>query len=389
VNDPSHRLPLADAADLIAVGQPLPFKVIDGHGRLLLAAGQKIIDERQIGALFERGASVEYAEVEVLRRTRQRGSAAAAAHASAVRETTLFDRWERHLWALDTVLRGVAHHSAQRAEIETLAAEHIALVDRDADAALFLCVRQDDRRLALYGLTHALHTATVLLLSGRLLGWAPARLQTLVCAALTMNVSIIELQARMAAQTDPPTKRQLDEIRAHPAASTRLLEGSGVDDAEWLQAVDEHHELPGGGGYPRQLQQPCEAARLLRVADVFMAKISPRALRPPMLPQLAARQLFQEESGGVLAAAVIKAVGVYPPGDFARLRNGDVAVVMRRATPKTGVLTMGVLDAHGRPLVKAPKRDAGEPEFAITGPVLDRAGLPRVLPEQVYGLLAP
>jgi hypothetical protein len=27
------------------------------------------------------------------------------------------------------------------------------------------------------------------------------------------------------------------------------------------------------------------------------------------------------------------------------------------------------------------------PEFAITGPVADRAGLPRVLPEQMYGLL--
>ena len=33
----------------------------------------------------------------------------------------------------------------------------------------------DDRRFALYGVTHALHTATVALFCARQLGWSPAR----------------------------------------------------------------------------------------------------------------------------------------------------------------------------------------------------------------------
>ena len=46
---------------------------------------------------------------------------------------------------------------------------------------------------------------------------------------------------------------------------------------------------------------------------------------------MAARQLFQEEQGGALAGALIKAVGVYPPGDLVRLKNGDIGVVQALA----------------------------------------------------------
>jgi hypothetical protein len=45
-----------------------------------------------------------------------------------------------------------------------------------------------------------------------------------------------------------------------------------------------------------------------------------------------------------------------------------------------------VLNAQGR-LLPATRHDTAAPDFAITGPVTERAGLPRVLPEQVYGLL--
>lgn len=384
-----RRLPLPEVTDLVAIGEPLPFKVLDAMGRMLLAAGQVIASQRQLEALFERGATVEYADAEAVRQARALAAGTSTARPVVTRAETLFDRWEQHLWALDSLLRSLGRDAGQCAAIEALGDAHIALVDRDADVALFLCVRQDDRRFALYAVAHALHTATVVLLSARLLGWPAASQRAIVCAALTMNAAIVELQARLAEQTDPLTRRQQDEIRAHPQASLALLRASGVTDGEWLAAVEDHHEQTGGGGYPRRLVQVGETARLLRAADVFMAKISPRAARKPMLPQLAARQLFQDDSGSPLAAALIKAVGVYPPGDFARLRNGEVAVVIRRATPTSAVQAVGVVDARGKPLLQAPRRDVGQAEFAITGPVPERDGLPRVLPEQLYGLLPP
>lgn len=385
-----ERVSLPQVSDLMAPGQPLPFKVLDGQGRLLLAAGQVIANARQLQALLERGACVEYDDAQAVRAARAAAAAGGAGSAApSGRHGTLFDRWEQQVWGLDALLRVIGRDAGQRAAVEAFGVEHIALVDREPDVALFLCIRQDDRRFALYGLTHALHTATVALLSARVLGWPPARVQSLVLAALTMNASIVELQARMAEQADPPTKKQIDEIRAHPQRSAALLRASGVEDAEWLGAVEDHHERSGGGGHPRGLQEVGETPRLLRAVDVFMAKISPRALRAPLLPQAAARQLFQEDVGGPVASALIKAVGLYPPGDFVRLRNGDAAIVVRRATAVAAVQAVGVQDAKGKPLGSAPKRDTGLPEFAISGPLPERAGLPRVLPEQLYGLLEP
>jgi HD-GYP domain-containing protein (c-di-GMP phosphodiesterase class II) len=385
-----RRLPLPEVGDLLAPGEPLPFKVLDAQGRLLLAAGQRVDGPRQLSALLERGASVEYEDAEAVRRQRAAAAATAPAHAAAVRQRNLFDRWEAAMWVLDALLRKLGTEAVAPSDLQALADAHIAMVDREPEVALFKAVRQDDRRFALYNLTHALHTATVVLLSARLMGWPTEQQQRLVTAALTMNASISDLQARMAEQIDPPTKKQLDQIRGHPTQSAALLRGSGVQDVALLQTVEDHHER-AQGGYPRGVTEVGELAVLLRAADVFMAKISPRALRAPMLPQLAARQLFQDEGGGPVAGALIRAVGVYPPGEFVRLKNGELAIVARRASTGLAVQAVVLQDARGKPVPGAPRRDTGQAEFTITAalPLNERAGLMRVLPEQVYGVLAP
>ena len=378
-----RRVPLPEVRDLIELGHPLPFRVLDSLGQLLLNKGQTVLSERQLEALFDRGATVEYDEAEAVRKAR---AGAGTANEHAKRAPTLFDFWDQQTWALDGLVRDIAKGAARAAQIEAHADEHIALVDRHVEAALFMCIRQDDSRFALYGLRHCQHTATVVLLCARTLGWAPGRARCAVLAALTMNLSIVTLQGHMAEQPDPPSKRQQELLRAHPHACAQLLRDAGVADAEWLAAVEDHHEHPGGGGYPRGLSGVGGVAQMLHAADVYMAKLSPRAFRAPLPPQTAARQLFQDEKGGPMAAALIKAVGVYPPGDFVRLKNGDAAIVVQRAGAGHGVVVASVLNPQGR-LLPATRHDTAAPEFAITGPLTERAGLPRVLPEQLYGLL--
>jgi HD-GYP domain-containing protein (c-di-GMP phosphodiesterase class II) len=385
MSEPPARIPLVEVQDLISPGQPLPFRVLDGQGRLLLAAGQRLNDVRQLEMMLSRGACVDYADVQAERE--RRNSAAQPIAAASQRKRTLFDAWEQETWALDALLRQVGRDGALAPQMETFANAHIALIDKQPDVALFVCIRQDDHRFALYGLTHSLHTATVAVFGARQLGWDPARVRRLVCAALTMNVSMLELQAHMAEQREPPSKKQLDVIRAHTRRSAEMLRSSGVSDTEWLATIEDHHEQIDGTGYPRGVSEVGEMAHLLRAADVFMAKISPRALRAPLLPQVAARQLFQSEQGGPVAAAFIKSLGVYPPGDFVKLKSGEAAIVVQRATPGTSTVVAVLADAAGRTVHGAPRRDTSLPDWAIQGPLQDRRGVPqRVHPEQVYGL---
>lgn len=381
-----ERVSLSEVRDLVRLHEPLPFRVLDAQGRLLLAQGQVLLGEDQLTMLVERGAWVEQQNVATARQARD--AAGTGSGVPSARRLTLFDTWEHRVWELDALLRRLLkRHDGLAGEIEAFCEQQVALIDRDPDIALFLAVRQDEHRFALYALTHALHTATVAVLAARQLGWDAPRVSCIARAALTMNVAILELQARMAEQDTPPTNKQMEQIRAHPLLAVKLLREGGVADAAWLDTVLNHHEHADGRGYPRGLTQVSELAALLRAADVFMAKISPRALRAALLPQVAARQLFQQEAGGPVAAALIKALGVYPPGDLVLLRSGEAAIVTHRGSagpaPKVAVLS----DRQGRPVHTTTPRDSADAEFAITGPLLERAAFGRVLAERVYGLI--
>jgi hypothetical protein len=384
----AQRAPLASVRDLIMVGQPLPFHVHDQYGRRLLAAGQVLTGDTQLEMLLERGAWVDSEEASTVRRERQAARAAGSDPLlSTYREPTLFDRWEKLVWELDALLRKVLAGLPCASELESLGRQVVAQVERDVDVALFVTIRPAEQRLALYALTHALHTATVSLVLGRQLGWTGERQLKLVLGALTMNVSILELQAQMAAQADPPSTRQRQIIRAHPETSAGLLQAAGVEDAEWLAMVREHHERADGTGYPAGSTAPCEMAHALRAVDVFTAKISTRAFRPALSIQVAARQLFQEEQGGPLAVGMVKALGLYPPGELVQLKSGEIGVVARRGASATTPMVASLTNTAGQPVAATSHRDTARPEFAITGPAAERKGLSRVLPERVYGLM--
>ena len=285
-------LPLESVRDLMAPGAPLPFRVIDAQGRLLLAQGQCVLDVRQLKALLERGACIAYKDVQALRQAREKGGGGGSSAAPSTRKLTWFDRWESHMWDIDDGLRQVGHDPAAAPLLAQRVQRQMALVTSQPDAALFTLLRQDDQRMALRALSHARHTSLVVQLTTVLLGWAAERVQCAVAVALTMNASIVDLQARMADQADPPSKKQLDQIRTHPAKSAEMLRASGSasaitdTDTEWLTGVEDHHEQKGGGGYPRAIDAPGEIACVMRAADVYAAKLSPRALRPALPPQV-------------------------------------------------------------------------------------------------------
>jgi hypothetical protein len=384
----AQRAPLSGVRDLIVVGQPLPFHVHDEFGRRLLAAGQVLISDTQLEMLLARGAWVDSEEAATVRRERQAANAGGGSPIMSIyREPTLFDRWEKLVWELDALLRKVIAGMPCAPELEALGQQVVAQIERDMDVALFVTIRPADNRFALYSLSHALQCATVSVALSHQLAWSAEQQLRLVLSALTMNVSILELQAQLAAQTDPLTTKQRQLIRAHPEASATLLQAAGVADEEWLAMVREHHERPDGSGYPQGIQTIGEGARALCAVDIFTAKISARAFRAALPVQTAARELFQEEKGGSLAAGMIKALGLYPPGGLVQLKNGEIGVVARRGASATTPLVASLTNAAGQPVAATSIRDTAKPEFAITGPAGERKGLSRVLPERVYGLM--
>jgi HD-GYP domain-containing protein (c-di-GMP phosphodiesterase class II) len=117
----------------------------------------------------------------------------------------------------------------------------------------------------------------------RRLGWRDDRLEALRLGGSLHDVGKIAVDTRVLRKRGPLTDAELAEIRAHPTAGARLLEGvEGFQSA--LPYVRHHHERWDGTGYPDGLageEIPIEA-RLLGVADAFDAMTSDRSYRPAL-----------------------------------------------------------------------------------------------------------
>jgi HD-GYP domain-containing protein (c-di-GMP phosphodiesterase class II) len=367
--------------NLVRLGEPLPWGVRDAQGKLLLAQGHVVATSVQLAAILERGAFVDIEEIKAAAKR------AADAEKHKPRPASIFTLWERVLWQLDRLLRGSAEPDFT-GRADELARHILALTERDADIAIYLTVLQDPKRLAIYGLAHSVHCAMLGLLMARRLAWPVTDLLTLMKAALTMNISMLDLQATLAVQGVAPTQGQQAIIDEHPRKSVEMLRAAGVDDPLWLDAVLQHHEMPDGSGYPAGVADPVALSQVLRHIDAFVAKISPRAGRPPLPVQQALRELFQEDKGGKVAAAIVKEFGIYPPGDFVKIKSGEHAVVVRRSANASTPMAASITDRSGMPQVGTVVRDTSKPEFAIVSTLADKTQVMRMPPERLYGLPA-
>jgi hypothetical protein len=127
-------------------------------------------------------------------------------------------------------------------------------------------------------------------------------------------------------------------------------------------------------------------ARLIQRADLFGARIAPRATRHPMLVTAAMQASYYDEARQVdeAGAALIKTLGVYPPGSFVRLASQEVGVVLRRGASATTPRVAVVLNRDGMATGEPIPRDTAQPGWKITAALPQRqvrvkTGLQRLL----------
>lgn len=270
--------------------------------------------------------------------------------------------------------------------VRTQATEVLSLYFQDAEAALGLV-----RLIPLQGmaLRHCLHSALVALVVGEALGWPEQRLESLTCAALTMNLSEMPLHEHLAMGARVLTDAQRQAIRRHPARSTEILVDAGVEDREWLAAVLAHHEHLDGSGYPTGLAGDAIPlpARILRVADYYCAKVGGRHYRPPRSPEQALRSLFGAERQRLdmqLAAHLLRRLGLYPPGTLLRLANREIAVVTRYPGRRKALRqVVSFLDYRGRLHERPQVRDTCQ--HAIVGLAEPDPKWPPIVWERFWG----
>jgi len=355
----------------VKIGEPLPWAVYSLEDSLLLQKGAIVSSTKQLQVLIEKGIYRSMTDQEIeheQRLEREKALLAKRQHANPFRIR------QQCIDGLAKLLTAIEEQTSEHAEVvlDELAGDIQWLCDRHADSTLgtiHLCVEHR------YNVLHPIHSAILCELLGKQIKLPDTQRLDMIMAALSMNVGMFMLQEVLFHQTTPLTKQQNIEVFNHPRKSNKLLEQAGITNQVCLRAVLEHHEKIDGKGYPNSLDAKDigTEAKIITLADIYAALITPRRHRPPILAREALKSIFEKrgnEVDEVLAAQFIREIGVFPPGSIVRLVNGEIAVVTKRAiNRKSGDSTHptvhSIITPRGAPYQSPKKRDCTHEMFKI------------------------
>ncbi len=397
-----HLVPVS--VESIRLNQPLPFPLMDKNG-VLLAKRSFVIDSKEdLAGMAARGGGL-YIDV----------ADSEAHHRAYVGRLHSLVRTGKSLGEIaDAKITGdlVDHRNAQENERpdwldlqvqtnallrDTQPVHFMEKLERvngqlnrhsrsNPDGTLFALMQLSATEVRMYSATHSMLVSVMCGLAAReVLKWSPEQQDSLSKAALTMNLGMTSLQDQLTRQAEALTPVQRRAIDTHAQKSVDMLADMGVADAVWLDAVRDHHtQVPG----PLQSRTPGQQlARLIQRADMFAARLAPRAGRVPISPAAAMQACYFDENRQVdeAGAALIKAVGIYQPGSFVRLATDEVAVVIKRgqntSTPRVAVL----VNRSGMPTLEPTIRETSTRDYRIVASVPHREvkvqiNLERLLP---------
>lgn len=240
-----------------------------------------------------------------------------------------------------------------------------ALVQRDPDAGLYLLFQLASNSPVGYSASHALVCSVLCHLLAKELQLPSKERESLVHAALTMNVAMTAMQDVLANQSEKPTIAQQEMIRVHPVKGAMLLGNMGVQDEDWLEIVGAHHDNRVDAGDFNEVAPAVRLTRILKMVDRYAAMISPRLSRAGRSATESARSVMANASAksDALGHALMRVVGLCPPGTFVRMDSDELGVVLRRSGKPNMpyVAIVGGADGHLLPTPRLHATAQGAP----------------------------
>ncbi|MEJ2687514.1 MAG: HD domain-containing phosphohydrolase [Gammaproteobacteria bacterium] len=146
-----------------------------------------------------------------------------------------------------------------------------------------------------YSANHSARMAEVALAVGRSMVLSQTELETLELAAHLANLGKIFVPKEILTKTGALTEADQEVLKKHVQYTLDIL--SGIDfDGPVLETIAQKQEHSDGSGYPKGLMgdQMLLTAKILAVANAFVAMVSPRAYRDAVSVEAALDQLLAD-----------------------------------------------------------------------------------------------
>lgn len=350
--------PLKIQAEEIEVGKAITTPIFDEKGRLLLRKGFIVQTQKQLDGLILRGL---YRQSDSSNVTESKTSKPKAVLINP------FQTLEFLTKRLKEIFSGLIDQNAEMpTRIRHLAQDLLVMCKQDIDTSL--AAVQMNHELD-YVLAHPLHVAILCDLVADFLKYDEERRERLIVAALTANLGMLSLQALLHRQQGPLSTEQQRTIQAHPQKSVDILRSAGVDDELWLSIVLQHHERDDGSGYHGlKADEITEEAKIIALADRYSAMVSPRVHRSALSANDSLKSLFLnkgKDHDETLSLVFIKLLGIFPPGSFVLLENGEIAIVTKRPTTGMWPTVKSILSPRGGAFGEPLTRDCNDAAHKI------------------------
>ena len=153
---------------------------------------------------------------------------------------------------------------------------------------------------------------------------------TLMLASLLMNISIMDFQNDLL-QVNHLNQYQKEKIETHSQASVQILKSIDYTKQDVLDLISIHHLTESDN-----LKQ-----QVLRLCDVFCAKLASRSYRKGLTGDKSIRSLFSEFDT-ILVNQLIKEIDLIPCGTIVKLNSQETGIVIKKgnkpAYPKVQIL---------------------------------------------------
>lgn len=179
---------------------------------------------------------------------------------------------------------------------------------------------------------HPVNVTIISLLLGKAMGLSRSDLHDLGMAAYLHDIGKIRLPDRVRWMEDSFSSAEFRMYQDHVAQGQLIAKAMELQ-APAVLAMQQHHELADGSGFPGRLKADAMAAggRILSLVNRYDNLCNPSRPGSALTPHEALSLIFAQLKSrfdGATLSAFIRMMGVYPPGSVVQLIDDRYAIVV-------------------------------------------------------------
>jgi HD-GYP domain-containing protein (c-di-GMP phosphodiesterase class II) len=179
---------------------------------------------------------------------------------------------------------------------------------------------------------HALNVTVISLLLGRMLGFNETEMRDLGVGALLHDIGKLELPERLRLPDGQFSHAENTQYREHVAHGIAHGQRMNLSLAA-LGVLAQHHEMVDGSGFPNRVgaEGMPAIARIVALVNRYDNLCNPAVPSHALTPHEALSLIFaqaQSKFDGAMLTALIRMMGVYPPGSMVQLSDDRYATVI-------------------------------------------------------------